>query len=939
VAARTSVSRVGHRAIAPTIAMSVVSATPATSHRRTPARIFLRLEDLRLMRDRPNGISNRSDPQRECSAIAQSLVAHADCVGQSVRLRGRRNWAHHSVVGPGRPSRLATLSRAFISDVVDMCSTECRKYACAGGRLSFSTPVAVFAAGEDATVSRWPQQGTVVRMPDRVRPRVSALVVAVLALSGLAVASAGSAGAVLCPTADSSHFTVTSTSDSGTGTLRQAMADAQGNDGGSVCVDIGSQTSITLSSQITYSGTGLLTIVGNGATLVGGAHQSSGGIMQLSGVVSPTFFSETTLTVVVSDLSFTGGVAHDGGALWLEAVNATLNHVVMSANTADTRSVGGAIAAYNGSAIGAISLVINDSQFINNVDDCSGCGSDGGGAVMATFVGVVVNRSTFAGNSSSGPGGAINAPDAAVSVLNSTFNANTSVLGGAINAGTSRIAYSTFVGNSAATGSAIAGPSALSANVLTLPPAATGTLCSQAATSSGYNYANETADSCHLVATGDSTANSNDARLGPLADNGGLTSTMLPLAGSPVLEAIPPASCVSQSAPPAAVVVDQRGEVRPAGNGCEIGAVEAHSVTVFPHSLTYASGVLATNFGSSLSTYAVLSAPNRTNPTCSAPGYSLAAAAGTSWTIVCSGGQADGWSFDDTPTATLFIVGRTSVYGGYTPTASGITYGQPLSASILSGGVVVNDSQTIQAGTWAFVSPASVPAVGTALQDVTFTPTDPGYASFDAQVAVTVSAVSPSAPRSVKASPRAASSVVTWAAPSTSGGVSVVRYTVTASPNVGSSARTCSTSATLTAVAARTCTVTGLVNGVRYTFTVQARNGAGKESGSSAASSAVMAGAPSEPRSLSLSFPASPAQSAKVTWVVPVSVGSSAITGYRVRWYDTVAKTYSAWISTTAAARTASISGRVQGRSYQVQVQARNAVGLGPVASKAFTQP
>jgi predicted outer membrane repeat protein len=214
------------------------------------------------------------------------------------------------------------------------------------------------------------------------------------------------------------------------------MADAQGNDGGSVCVDIGSQTSITLSSQITYSGTGLLTIVGNGATLVGGAHQSSGGIMQLSGVVSPTFFSETTLTVVVSDLSFTGGVAHDGGALWLEAVNATLNHVVMSANTADTRSVGGAIAAYNGSAIGAISLVINDSQFVNNVDDCSGCGSDGGGAVMATLVGVVVNRSTFAGNSSSGPGGAINAPDAAVSVLNSTFNANTSVLGGAINAGT-----------------------------------------------------------------------------------------------------------------------------------------------------------------------------------------------------------------------------------------------------------------------------------------------------------------------------------------------------------------------------------------------------------------------------------------------------------------------------------------------------------------------
>jgi len=72
------------------------------------------------------------------------------------------------------------------------------------------------------------------------------------------------------------------------------------------------------------------------------------------------------------------------------------------------------------------------------------------------------------------------------------------------------------------------------------------------------------------------------------------------------------------------------------------------------------------------------------------------------------------------------------------PTASGITYGQTLSSSTLSGGV------GSVAGSFAFTTPATSPVVGTASQDVTFTPTDTtNYNTVSLQVSVTVSKATP----------------------------------------------------------------------------------------------------------------------------------------------------------------------------------------------------
>jgi hypothetical protein len=57
-----------------------------------------------------------------------------------------------------------------------------------------------------------------------------------------------------------------------------------------------------------------------------------------------------------------------------------------------------------------------------------------------------------------------------------------------------------------------------------------------------------------------------DARLGPLADNGGPTLTHALLPGSPAIDAADAALCPA---------TDQRGVARPQGAGCDAGAVEA----------------------------------------------------------------------------------------------------------------------------------------------------------------------------------------------------------------------------------------------------------------------------------------------------------------------------------------------------------------------------
>jgi hypothetical protein len=79
-------------------------------------------------------------------------------------------------------------------------------------------------------------------------------------------------------------------------------------------------------------------------------------------------------------------------------------------------------------------------------------------------------------------------------------------------------------------------------------------------------------DTCGLTHPSDLDNVITDAlKLGPLQDNGGPTMTHALGAGSVAIDRILP-YCVDPDG--AAVATDQRGEPRPAGAGCDVGAFE-----------------------------------------------------------------------------------------------------------------------------------------------------------------------------------------------------------------------------------------------------------------------------------------------------------------------------------------------------------------------------
>ncbi|CAB4949633.1 MAG: BspA family leucine-rich repeat surface protein [Actinobacteria bacterium] len=200
-----------------------------------------------------------------------------------------------------------------------------------------------------------------------------------------------------------------------------------------------------------------------------------------------------------------------------------------------------------------------------------------------------------------------------------------------------------------------------------------------------------------------------------------------------------------------------------------------------------------------------------------------------------------------------------------------------------------------------------------------------------------VARTTPTAPRTVTASPRNASAVVSWQAPASTGGAQITSYTVTAT-SPGRPTRTCSTKRSGSTAPARSCTVLNLVNSKKYSFTVRARTTQGTTVRASVASVVVstIAGTPTQPRTVVVAFPAS--HTAQVTWDQPQYTGSGAVTGYRVRWYDTFTQTYTSWSNVSANTRTTSVGGRILNRHYIVYVQAHNVSGWGAVASKALTQ-
>ena len=174
-------------------------------------------------------------------------------------------------------------------------------------------------------------------------------------------------------------------------------------------------------------------------------------------------------------------------------------------------------------------------------------------------------------------------------------------------------------------------------------------------------------------------------------------------------------------------------------------------------------------------------------------------------------------------------------------------------------------------------------------------------------------ATAPDPPRNVTATAGDASATVSWAAPAFNGGSAITGYTVT--PSSGPT--------TTAAAGATSATVSGLINGTSYTFTVTATNTVGTSAASSPANAvtpqAPPATAPNPPTNVSA---AAGDVSATVSWTAPASDGGSAITGYTV-----TSAPGNITAQTGSAARTATVSGLANGTGYTFTVTATNAVG------------
>jgi len=166
----------------------------------------------------------------------------------------------------------------------------------------------------------------------------------------------------------------------------------------------------------------------------------------------------------------------------------------------------------------------------------------------------------------------------------------------------------------------------------------------------------------------------------------------------------------------------------------------------------------------------------------------------------------------------------------------------------------------------------------------------------------------PSAPTGVSATAGDTTATVLWSAPF-DGGSPITSYTVTSSPG----------GLTATTAGATSTTVTGLTDGVSYTFSVVATNAVGPSNPSSPSNSVTPA-APTVPDPPTGVSATAGDTTASVSWSAPFD-GGSPITSY------TVTSSPGGLTATTAGATSTTVTGLTDGVSYTFSVVATNAVG------------
>lgn len=368
---------------------------------------------------------------------------------------------------------------------------------------------------------------------------------------------------VLCIFVVNAHaatLTVTNLNDAGVGSLRDQIVSATPGD--TVVFDAGLTGTIALASTLDVAQN--LTIQGPGA-----------GNLTISGQGAVRVFNVTAGALTVSGVTVANGFFNGLGGAFSVTTSLALRNSVLTGNTGTN---GGAIFIATGGT-----LTVSDSTFASNTAT-----SVGGGAVITSGTATLTGN-TFVGNTGPTNGGAINVqPGAVVTLTNNTFRANSSTLGGAMsNLGTMTAINNTFSANQSSGAGAVIATGNTNAtmhnNVFAdqVAGAAPAALSPAAdfATSSNNVFYNNRAGGVADDLTGYGTSNfvwTGTQPLGPLANNGGLTQTMLPVSGGA-------ATCAGAVALlPGGVTTDQRGSPRTSGACLDAGSVQRSLVAATP---------------------------------------------------------------------------------------------------------------------------------------------------------------------------------------------------------------------------------------------------------------------------------------------------------------------------------------------------------------------
>jgi hypothetical protein len=339
-------------------------------------------------------------------------------------------------------------------------------------------------------------------------------------------------------TAPADIITVINTNDSGFGSLRQALVEA--NHGDTIDFDpaLNGHTILLTTAELVIDKS--ITISGPGANLLAASRAQGAPAFSI-------FHVGAGLTVVIQGLTISNGSALQfgcGGGILIDGSTLTVTDCTVSNNSTD--GTGGGICVENNGT-----LTIESSTLSGNY-----AGDYGGG--MANDGTITINNSTLSDNRGEFAAGAILngfSTGASLTVSNSTLSGNTTQLhgGGIFNGGQAVITNSTLSDNSGMTAGAIVnrlGTLEMTNTVLNrgdLGPNISNDIGT--VTSHGYNLCD---DNCAGVLNGPGDQLNAEPLLGPLQDNGGPTFTHALLLGSPAIDSGDP----NFTPPP---VFDQRG--------------------------------------------------------------------------------------------------------------------------------------------------------------------------------------------------------------------------------------------------------------------------------------------------------------------------------------------------------------------------------------------